>query len=82
MRSLRLDSGRNAVLYFSACSLLAGFCAGGTAERRVANVESRCSREVGLSLNVVVVLVGVFESTSESVLAKSVSLMTQGISWV
>jgi hypothetical protein len=48
---------------------------------RVANPEGRCSREVGLSLNVVLlVLVVVFESTSAFVLAKSVWLTKWEIS--
>jgi hypothetical protein len=44
----------------------------GRTEKREANAEGRSSREVGLSLNAVVVLVVVFESTSAFVLAKCV----------
>jgi hypothetical protein len=40
-------------------------------EKTGANPEGRCSREVGLSQNAVVVLVVVFESTSVFALAKS-----------
>jgi len=39
---------------------------------RVANPEGRCTREVGLSQNVVVVLAAVFGSTSAFALAKCV----------
>jgi hypothetical protein len=45
----------------------------------VANPEGRCSREVGLSLNVLV-LAGVFGSTSAFVLAKFVWWMRWAIS--